>query len=39
MFKLNIKKNNKEWNSIIPIQLGHIDECEQFFLKKNHKMY
>ena len=39
MFRLTIKKNNKNWNRIIPIQLGHIDECEQFFLKKNHKMY
>ena len=37
MFKLTIKKKNKKWNHVIPIQLGHLEECKILFLdpKKN----
>ena len=35
MFKLTIKNNDKKWNRIIPIQLGHLDECREFFLEKH----
>ena len=38
MFKLTLKKNDKKWNRIIPIQLGHLDECKEFFLNKNNKI-
>ena len=34
MFKLTINHNDRKWNKVIPIQLGHIDECKEFFLKK-----
>ena len=33
MFKLSIKRNDKSWNNVIPIQLGHINECKVLFLK------
>jgi len=35
MFKLSIKKNDRSWNNVIPIQLGHINECKIFFLNKS----
>ena len=34
MFKLTINHNDRKWNKVIPIQLGHLDECKEFFLKK-----
>ena len=34
MFKLTLNNNDKKWNKIIPIQLGHLDECKEFFFKK-----
>jgi len=36
IFKLSIKHNDKKWNKIIPIQLGHLDECKEFFLVKKN---
>tara|TARA_B100000035_G_C21018778_1_gene563168 strand:- start:560 stop:1618 length:1059 start_codon:yes stop_codon:yes gene_type:complete len=32
IFRLSIEYNNRKWNKIIPIQLGHLDECKEFFL-------
>ncbi|MDC0608465.1 phosphotransferase [Candidatus Pelagibacter ubique] len=32
MFKLSIKRNNRSWNNVIPIQLNHINECKTLFL-------
>ena len=30
MFRLTLFKNNKKWNDVIPLQLGHLDECREF---------
>ena len=35
MFRLTLFKNNKKWNDVIPLQLGHLDECREFFLKND----
>ena len=37
MFKLTIKKNDKKWNHVIPIQLGHLNECKILFLDQKNK--
>ncbi len=37
IFRLSIEYNDKKWNKIIPIQLGHLDECKEFFLVKKIK--
>lgn len=33
IFKLSINNNDKKWNKIITIQLGHLEECKEFFLE------
>ena len=35
MFRLSVKKNDRSWNNVIPIQIGHINECKIFFLNKS----
>ena len=34
MFKLSVKNKELKWNHIIPIQLGHLDECRTLFYSK-----
>ena len=31
MFRLSINNKDTKWNHVIPIQLGHLDECEVLF--------
>lgn len=31
IFRLNIEQNNKIWNHILPIQLGHLKESKIIF--------
>lgn len=31
MFRLSINNKDTKWNHVIPIQLGHLDECEALF--------
>ena len=31
IFRLNLEKKENQWNKVLPIQLGHIDECEAIF--------
>lgn len=34
MFRFTIKNNNRKWNHVIPIQLGHLSECKDLFLNR-----